>query len=397
MAITPFNYQDLTRMIIDFDRDKFKTPISTPISYARQTIFIHQLERNLHIRFPIEIVDQIVRSCFERAPSVQALWMCYVGSPRVTLKCKSVLPLFIPTFLNGASKILLLKLRQKPSEEKHELGYFKQLMTCVFKHHFQKLKLSQKLLLLQRCHITITPWEQKSSDEKLKLFGRMQQLAGWSQPKIKFQFLLWKIRFAVARVLKADILFWSLAVPFLILGTMYVTNMVLFSFQWINSKTFKNEKTETFFDVINTTLDKGIWKGVIGGMIVTGSGIASSLFFVALGTALKLRYLPTHIQEKGAWIRSFSWNCFELNWNCFLILLTFLPSSSSREHMNEQCKADIIKALNQLNQQLKESINEEKIPVEQEKFLEAQLPDLEEKWQLLISEKFLPNGTNTGS
>jgi hypothetical protein len=396
MAISPFNYKDLTRMMIDFDQDKFKTPISTPISYARQTIVIHQLENNLHALFSVEIVDQIARYCFDDAPSVQALWKYYIGSPQVASKYHLLLPLSNQLLLNSASKILLLKLRQKLSEEKHALGYFKQLMTCVFRHHFQKLNPSQKLLLLQK--IPMTPWEQKSSDEKLKLFGRMQQLAGWSHPKIKFQFLVWKMRFAAARVLKADVLLWSLAVPFLTLGTMYFINLVFSGFRWINSVTFKNQKTEVFFDALVTTLSTGIWIGIIGGAILTSCGTAFSLLFAGLGKILALRYLPAHIQEKGTWIQSVSWNCFQLNLNCFCIIASFLPSFGPRDQrLNDEWHANIKKALNELNRQLKESINEEKIPVEQEKFIEAQIPDLLEKWHFLISEKFLPNGINTGS
>lgn len=383
-AATSFNSQDLMRMVIDFDRDKFNTPISTPKSYSRQTIVIHQLEKSLHTVFPIEIVDQIARSCFEHAPSVQALWSYYVGSPRVAAKY-DLLPLSNSSFLNGTSKTLLLKLGLKPSKEKQELGYFKQLMTSVFEHHFHKADLSQKTELFQR--LQVTPWEQKSPEEKLILFGRIQRLCGWSQPKIKLQFLEWKIKFAVARALKMIPPFvWILLIP---LSTLILIALILL----INDKIFKNEKIFSITKSIQIESEKDIETLKARCIVILTWGIFLSALSFGIGTVMAMEYFPHRIRIIGLQIQNVSAKCV-------IVFLNLYGEASKSKHDKSQYDLQknlcISQELNECNQKLIENIKKT-ISCEQEILLEAQLPDLLEKWHFLISEKFLSNGINIGS
>ncbi|HUD02038.1 MAG TPA: hypothetical protein VMR37_06900, partial [Rhabdochlamydiaceae bacterium] len=291
MAVIPLKHQDISRIIDAFDQDNFKAPPLKSLPYARQLIVINQLERSLYLTFPAEIIDKIVRPFIESSPSIKILWMHFIGSPVIASKYNY--PLASNTFLNSASKILLLKLGKTPSAEKEDLACFKQLMTEVFKHYFHKLSQPQKLELLQKCYIT--PWEQRSPEQQLVLLGRVQHLSGWGHPKIKLQFLSWKIRFAAARNLNNKVLKRIILAPLVIFFVLGSGILVLYLFHVINEGIFQNKKIENFLGQGVKTLAGGLLIHMICTLGVSVGGSVVSLFFAALGTILKNRSLPSHI------------------------------------------------------------------------------------------------------
>jgi hypothetical protein len=387
--------QYFARIITEFDQDKFGILQPKPSEFARKIIAIRDFEQLLFdYKFPVEIIDQLVRSYLDSTPSVTALWMCYGGSPTVASKYDLLLPLSgNPVFLNAASKIVLIKLGQTLSKDNRD--HFKELMTYVFTHHFKKLDTSHKLQLFQKSNV-FTSWEQTSADQKLRLFGRVQVFCGWSHPQIKLQFLMWKVRFAVAYVIKKDILFWMVVGPIFLLGAMTFANLLFLFLLGIFGPTLKNEKIETVFSWIVATLSPKVMLGILSGLGISASCGAISLFFLALGALLNTRHFPKHIQKKGAWIQSMSWSGLEINLNCILILLDFLVPKGNKLPGSTSLR-DLYRALDNLGDQLKETINEAQIPVEQATLLEAQLPDLLEKWQVFVAEKFNLSDTDTES
>lgn len=385
--------QYFARIITEFDQDKFSIPPPKPSELARKIIaisnFQHYLSDN-HV--PVELIDHLVRSYLDSTPSVASLWMCYGGSPKVASKYDLLLPLSgNSVFLNAASKVLLFKLGQTLFKDNRDS--FKELMTCVFTHHFKKLDGPQRLHLFQSSNIN-TSWEQKNADQKLQLLGKVQAFCGWSHPQIKLQFLMWKVRFAVAYIIKKDILFWMVVGPIFVLGTMTFANILFLFLLSVLGSTFKNDKIEALLHWIVTKAGPKIFLSILSGLGISASCGAISLFFLAFGALLNTRYFPTHIQQKGAWLRSISWTCLGINLNCIVILLDLLVP---KENKQKQHLSDLYRDLDKLSDLLKETINEAQIPVEQATFLEAQLPDLLEKWQELVAEKFHLSDTNTGS
>ncbi|MBS0648782.1 MAG: hypothetical protein JSS10_06130 [Verrucomicrobia bacterium] len=397
-GITP---QYFSHIISAFDQDLFNIPSAEPITFARNVIVVHQLENNLitNKKIPREIIDIIVRVYLEKAPSVTALWMYYGGSSLVKSKYSS-LPLSANLRrLNNASKILLIKLQQPVSEEKRD--YFKQLMSCVLKHHFTKLNPSQRFQLFQRYKVN-TSWEQKSADEKLEFLGRIQKFCGWSHPHLKLQFLIWKVRFAIAYVLKIKILFRMIVIAIFTLASIGLTQLFVSIFQDINHRTFKNPELTTFINFLIEKRKKEFWINFIGGVIFLSGGITISFNMFIIGVILNTRYFSIQIQRKGILIQNISMKFFMINLECFFLVLDLLFTAKRLEQKknqetNDQNNKFIDQVLDNMSNELKEAINEAQLSVEQATFLEAQLPDLMEKWQVFVAEKFHLSDTDTGS
>ncbi len=359
----PLNQLDIHRIVHDFDRDYFKTDKPLPVD---RIIGIIQFQKKMCVHFPIELVNEIMRHCLEDCPSVGALLMYYKNSRVIVLH--PLPPSDNIVYLNDASRSILVRLKQTPTNG--ELASYQQLMTTVFKYHFKKLTIDQKLELIRRSNIT--PWEQKSTSEKLELLGRIQAPTLWGQTKVRLQFLSWKVQFATAWALENNVIFFAVACTALVL--------VLSSFLLLIAGCFSSVASTAIYQTLNNARMKAFMYVIISAF----GALGASLAMAGLGLVLQIPTLPNSIQEKGAWIQSVNWNSFLIAFHFILIIF---------QKSNETSHANLLGATQELKRLLLQSINEANLTVEQTTFVNTQLPDLMNKWLQLTN----PSDTSTGS
>ncbi len=371
MAITSLNQLDVYRIVHDFDRDHFNTAKPLRKTQVDRVIVIIQFERMLvSIGIPLELIDDIMRRCLVNSSSVGALLMFYKNTPAIAL----LHPLPLSTeahYINTASKSLLVRLKQTPANG--ELASYRKLMTWVFTHHFKKLTFDQKFELIRRSNIT--PWEQRSTSQKLELLGRMQARTFWGKAKISLQLFSWKVQFAAAWALENNVIKWAM------LSTVGALAFVGLSLGIARRSSYA--KT-AIYQVLNAGCIKAFEYFITAGFALLGVSLA----FIGLGLALQISIFPQSLREKGAWLQS-------LSWNCQLIALSFLGViliSNSRA-LSISNYNNLVYASKELQKLLLQSINKANITTEQDAFANAHLPDLINHWLNLI----MPNDTNTGS
>jgi hypothetical protein len=359
MAIAPLNQLDIYRIVHDFDQDFFKTAEELPKDQVDRIFVIIQVERKLYSHhLPIiELIDEIMRLYLENSPSVVTLLMLYNTPAIVVLH---PLP-FGSHHINTASRSLLVQLNKTPADGK--LASYLQLMTRIFKHHFKKLTPDEKLELMRRSHIT--PWEQRSTRQKLELLGKIQAPTLWGQAKLKLQLLSWKVQFAISWALENNIILRAVVDPFIATGfglcvSIYAT--LFFSMRGIAVPAIC---TELFVKSITTLLYYYVFVLLLPSLTIT-----------CLGLALRIPILPESLQKKGAWVQLVSWKCF-------LIAFPF-PFIE---------KGDGFRKCQDLKNLLLQSINEANITAEKNAFVNAHLPDLLNEWMQLVN----TSDTNTGS
>jgi hypothetical protein len=359
----PLNQLDIYRIVHDFDRGHFK--IKKPQRHDQMDLIrvINQFERLLaSFGIPLELIDNIMRRYLQNPPSVGALLMCYKNTPAIILL--HPLPLSTePHYINTASKSLLVQLKQTPTDG--ELASYRKLMTWIFKSHFKKLTLDQKLELIRRSNIT--PWEQRTTSQKLELLGRIQAPTFWGQAKLNLQLLSWKVQFAAVWSIENNVIAWVVGGS---LGVLIFSTLLL--------------RITQPYSFANTGIYQAlriVWAMaalyLIFVLVTLIATLVVSPFLTVLGLVLQIPILPKFLQDKGARIQSISWAYF-----CFIFRLFF----DNRRRSNES----VYKELQQL---LLQSINKTNITIEQNTFANAHFPDLLDKWINLIS----PSDTNTGS
>src|SRR5579872_4830276 len=311
MAITPLNQLDIYRIVHDFDKDHFNTAKPLRNNQVGRVIVIIQFERMMgSVGIPAEIIDDIMRRCLKDSPSVGALLMYYKNTPAIVVL--HPLPLsYDPHYINTASKSLLVQLKRTPTDG--ELASYRKLMARVFKHHFKKLTIDQKLELIRRSNIT--PWEQKSPSQKLEFLGRIQAPTRWGQAKLNLQFFSWKVQFAIASALKKRIISGALVIPVLFSRLVLFYSAVL-AFTTLFAGVFLPSAFTTIFATIfATSIRVFIYTILIAVKSFAAFGIFSLLTSL-IGIALRIPIFPKFLQEKGAWM-------LRVSWNYFLIALRF--------------------------------------------------------------------------
>jgi hypothetical protein len=385
ISLTQLNYHDVCRIIDDFDQEKFKTPKAKRATQIEQAFVYNRFERLLRWErnMPVNIIDMVMRRYLDASPSVGALLAYYRGSP--ALHERHPLPLGNEEYLlHKPSALLLKKLGEVP--QKGPLASYKQLMTLVFKYHFQNLNLEQKLELITRSNIT--PWEQKTASEKLTLLGRVHTSTVGGQVAFKLQLLSWKIQFAVARILQQELL------TTLVKGVLFTVLGVWFLFG-IVSLLLSVPRAKIFEPIFSTLLTKWIAFHCYG-LIAMGAGMVLSLFTACFGLTLRIPFLPSSVQTKGKWIQSVGGSSFRM---AFFFCLTIAGTlAGNRDNYNsnawQNALESCLSASKDLQQLFLQSINEANVKIDQKRFIDAQLPDLIEKWLLLTAPLGVPKSTN---
>ena len=373
MTVAPLNQSDIYRIVRDFDRVHFKTPELSRDEQIDHVKTINRFERKLEdSHLPIDLVDMIMRRHLEESPSVGALLMFYRNVP--SLERDHPLPLARNVHhLNNASEFLLSHLNQQPSEG--YLASYRQLMTVVFKHHFSKLSLEQKFELIQRS--SITPWEQRSTQQKLSLLGRIQAPTLLGQAKVKLRMLTWKVQFAAVWALEKNLITKTVSV---ILGGVGITALLLL----LGSFSSTIAASAVYLAFLSIAV-----KAYIYGLIALAAILGTCLVFGVIGFALRAPIFPTSIQEKGFWVQSVSFKCSLL---AFLLIIALLPKDT-RNGRRDTSVQDLMIESQELQKLLLQSINQANITVDQESFANAQLSELVDKWLILTS----PNDKGIGS
>jgi hypothetical protein len=368
----PLNQLDVYRIVHDFDQVNFKTAKELPKDQADRIFVIIQVERKLYSHHlpVVELIDQIMRLYLENCPSVVTLLMLYNTSAIVLLH---PLPLSNDShYINTASHSFLVQLNKMPSDGK--LASYRQLMTTVFKHHYKKLTLDQKLELIQRSLQTSLVLEEKSTSQKLELLGKIQAPTTWGKAKVKLQFLSWKVQYAAVWALENDIISLAVYGPIAALAFASLSLWFLKSFSYVSRATYK---------ALNTRLIHASLYSIMSAIVAGGVSLAST----CLGLVLRIPIFSTSLQEKGAWLQSVGWNCLLIAGHFLAIIL---PSTSSD-------KSSLSKGLNDASEELQrlllQSINEAYITTKQNSFIKEQHPNLMNEWLQLT----LPSDTNTGS
>lgn len=379
------NRLDVYRIVHDFDQDYFNTDKPLRDDQVDRVIVIIQLEKMLvSFGLPLELIDNIMRRCLEDSPSVGALLLYYKNTPPITLH-----PLPLSTeahYINTASKSLLVQLTQTPIDG--DLTSYRKLMTWVFKHHFKKLTLDQKLELIRKSNIT--PWEQRSTSQKLELLGRIQAPTFWGQAKLNLQLLSWKVQFAAAWVLKTLFItcgwavlaiLWAMLATLTLIGLASLSLKIAENFSYVAGNATFQKLNNTYVNYEATILETMImtpvkafiypffclpviWDKCIAYFVTTG-------IIFSLGFALQNSILPKSVQEKGARIE--------------LVGLKFVYVAV--------CFFNPLFGCLELQKLLMQSINEANITVEQRAFTNAHFPELINQWLQLVE----PNDTNTES
>ena len=217
MALRTLSYNDVGRIVYDFDHAKFG--VAKPVSdnpkpsqiLAAKQIVLNQFQNSFlreKVQCPVELIDVLARQHIATQPSVGALLNFYIGLPylegrtTVLAKCEKA-----NGYLNASSKILLARLNIQPSNKQEELVHFKQLMDIVFSEYFSKLTPDEKLEMLQKFQVEL--WDQKNPEEKLNTLQKLQEYlpdqATWGRAKMQLQFLSWKVQLVVGRVMQKGI------------------------------------------------------------------------------------------------------------------------------------------------------------------------------------------------
>lgn len=381
MAITPLNQNDVYRIVHDFDQDYFQTVKPLRDDQIDRIRVIIQFERMLAShRLPMELIDDIMRRCLQNSPSVEAFLLYYKNTPAITLL--HPLPLSTNThYINTASKSLLVRFKQKPSDGK--LASYQQLMARVFNHHFKKLTIDQKLELIRRSNIT--PWEQRSTSQKLELLGRIQATTFWGQTKLNLQLLSWKVQFVIASALEKRIISGFLVIPVLV-STLVLFFSAALAFTTLFASVFlPSAFTNAFATIFATCAVVFIRVIIIGIKSLVAFGVLSVLTSL-IGIALQFPLFPKCIKDKGYWL-------LQLGWNCFLIAICFPGQYLLYNSLAWKASFQLGQSLKELDRLFLESINKANITTEKNAFINAHLPDLLNEWIQLVD----PNDTNTGS
>jgi hypothetical protein len=317
--------------------------------------------------FPIDVVNDIMWRSLDNSPSVGTLLLYYKNT--FLINGPSLLPLSKNTdYINNAAKSLLVRLNQTPANE--ELASYQQLMTTVFTHHLTKLTLDQKIDLIRRSNIT--PWEQKSTSQKLELLGRIQAPTFWGKAKVRLQLLSWRVQYAAAWTVENHVIKVAMLATVLALCCGTLLSGLAKNYSYISRAT-------------DEALNNIVWEATKFLFIAFLATTGASLAMTSLGLALQIPIFPKSIKEKGAWIQSVSWNCF------LIALDSFLPFSS----MHDQESSDDISVLQGWIVNAYQKLPKLLLPscIEKETFFNAHLPDLMNQWLHLT----MPCGINTES
>jgi hypothetical protein len=215
---------DINKIIYEYDQVNFPE-IAKPankVEAAREYIQVDRFEKVLEEKFPLEIVDEIVRKKLMSVPSVRSLMIYYVGTPslqhpRSQLASSSLC-------LEGASRALLEQMKIEPTKEKTELACFKQLMTLVFVAYMNRVTLPQQLEMARKIQGTsweiqenILPQGNTLSDKLVQLKSTLLRDQGrMSRAKVELQVMLWRVQLIISRILTTYV-----AKAALLLGSAY--------------------------------------------------------------------------------------------------------------------------------------------------------------------------------
>jgi hypothetical protein len=187
------------------------------------------------------------------------------------------------------------------------------------------------------------------------------------QAKAKLQLLSWKVQYAAAWALENNVIIWAVA------AVMITVFVVSFAF-WLAS--FSTAITTS---ALYLTLHSTWIKVYVYGAITIAASLATSLVLTGVGLALKTSIFPTSIQEKGAWIQSVSWKSFLLT---FLFLVNVIPSNNQSSNQTNANLDNLWKTSKELQELLLQSMNQANNQIA---FVDAQLPELIDKWLVLTS------------
>ena len=366
----PFNQLDVFRITDQFDADHFGVSKSKNSCYPLdEAVAMGQFGQKLYSTplitgsgLPIDVLDLIMRSHLNDCPSVATLLAIYKN----TILPRYALPFAQSTLhLNDASKDLLQRLGQVPSIG--NLAGYRQLMTLVFRDYFSKLTLDQKLELIRRSSI----WENKSGEQKVELFGRIQAPTHWGQFKVLLQVQSWKIQLAVIRVLNKGLIekyyFNSITRGLRVISLIYMAAFMAAA----NSLVLRGVAAKLVWKVMMTILYEYRVRVVVLVTSVFG-GIAIALTLLLMGSLLRISVFSVQLNEKGKWIQELGLTLLKIE------ALVYSEASEMQERM-------LKREIKNLEQTLMQSIDEAQITVDQARLTDAYLPELLEKWHQLTA------------
>jgi len=348
MSLPSFDYAGLSYIVREFDRRHGLLP--GPDVQQSRAIVMHQLQRHFHSKgLPIEVIDIIFQN---HLSSVSDLLMFYRGSPAI--HNKSPLLLYNIHNLNSAAEHLLKQLNfQIPQREA-----FSHLMVRVLTHYFKRLPVDKKIVFIMSSQITV--WENRSLTEKIQLLGRVHITSLSNALRV----ISWKVQFIIIKILEKNFL----VISFALFGMALVLPLIVLVLSG-------------FFGLSNTAFIQKLGLIWISAMIYTlaffARCLAFSLLTAALGRAAQISWFSQSTRDKGAWIQALSLCCVKISFHSLLVFLSL--SSKKNNESVDPCK-DTLDAYEELTHLLSQSINEANLNLNQQAFVDAYLPELNQRW-----------------
>lgn len=254
---------------------------------------------------PPDILSSMVQLDLMASPSVRRLLTCYQSSLHPNDKTPKITQ--NPRRLEEASKALLQHMRIEPTQATAELACFKQLMTLVFVHYFNKLSLPQQIEMIKKIQGSTWRIQQNVLPQGKNLSEKLAQLKStlvvdqgrWSKAKVELQLISWKVQAFVARVL--DSIFFMIAMG---AGSLYGGVRLLIWF-----RDFK-EKLPMLFEKFLEAMGVDVHakrgptlKEIGSGLLGLAAVIASIVFALRLGENFLQAYCPEllHVLKRQNW------------------------------------------------------------------------------------------------
>ncbi|HEX2580314.1 MAG TPA: hypothetical protein VHK67_07940 [Rhabdochlamydiaceae bacterium] len=353
MSLPSFDYSGLSFIALEFDRHHGR--LTRQEDQKGRAVVMHQLQRHLlnTKSLPIEVIDIIFQYHLNDTRSASDLLVFYRGSPAI--HAKSPLLLYHVHYLNTAAENLLKQLKLKVP-----LGdAFPHLMVHVLTHYFNTLSLDNKIAFIRSSQVTV--WENRSLTEKIQLLGR----ARITSLSNALRLISWKVQFAIIKILENKI--------FEILFLVFVSCLAL---PWIVVffGTLFGFSETAFIQQLSS-----IWRPVLlyTAALLVGC-MCLSLITAVLGKAAQFSWFSQSIKNKGAWVQAVSLCCVRIEFNSLIFLLSFVKGKDSK--FTNSSLEDTMKACKKLSKLLSQSINEANLTFNQEAFVNAHRPELNQQW-----------------
>lgn len=388
MALRTLSYNDVGRIVYDFDHAKFG--VAKPIDpnpsqiVAAEQIVLNQLLNSFREKCPIELINILARYHIASQPSVGALLNFYVGLPylkgRTAVLANSAKA---NGYLNASAKLLLARLNIQPSNKQEKLVHFKQLMDIVFVEYFSQLPPDKKLEMLQR--FQVKRWDQKNPEEKLNALQKFQEYlpdqALWGRAKTQLQFLSWKVQLVVGRVMQNGI-FQRCFFSAVFAASGYVAYQLYAYSDLIMDYTFGfflNKMIKVTEAAIGQ--DPGVF-GVLKGVIILSSMVGLAMF-----VGLKVSWWIESYGDQAPWYLSYPASGFG-----YLFKFVGKPFSTT-----VMIPFQITAYAAQKVESISKSMDDMAIKNSQNQYCNDQLPELLPKWhQLILHPPIIPLQVHQG-